>query len=403
MASELIVAGYLNRETEFVHGLTGDCGPNAFHVLASWSDNKYYSTYTMYSQMRAHSPALCDANGDSTGNGLRTYAISAGFKVEAYYGYAGDTWSGWLAYVLAQLNAGRPVLIELAVGQNLKDWLTGKGENATNLKYHYITLVGYNTGVVSKRPEAAGRGVLPNGFWAADGDSFDSGNILQFITLASLSAAKPCVALSIARRVALPVPAPAPQPAPAPTPTGVTMTIPSGWHDDGTTLTAPNGVTVVQGFRDKVLADANWNPALWPLAKEYGTPTGTRQDFGVATIWTSASNVVALDKPTDFAGELASAQASVAAAQNSLKAEQTANATLQGNLTAAQTQATNLNTELTATKSQLDAAHQEISTLQAQLAAPVALPADAQAAVDYVKALVAANAAQAKAEAAFAA
>lgn len=400
MASELIVAGYLNRESEFTHGLTGDCGPNAFHVLASWSDNKYYSTYTMYQQMRAHSPALCDANGDSTGSGLRTYALTAGFKVAAYYGYAGDNWSGWQAYVLAQLNAGRPVLIELAVGQNLRDWLTGKGENATNLKYHYITLVGYNSGVVSKRPEAKGRGVLPNGFWAADGDSFDSGNVLQFITFASLSASKPCTALAIERRVALPapapVPAPAPQPAPAPTPTGTKMTIPSGWKDDGTTLTAPNGVEVVQGFRDAVLADPNWPSLLWPLAKEYGTASGTRQDFGLAKIWTKATNVVASDKPTDFVAEITAAHASLATAQASLN-------TAQGNLAAAETQVSGLNTELTATKSQLDTAHQQISTLEAQLAAPAPLPADAQAAVDYVKALVAANAAQGKALTAFAA
>jgi hypothetical protein len=48
---------------------------------------------------------------------------------------------------------------------------------------------------------------------------------------------------------------------------GNTMTIPQGWTDDGTTLTAPNGIQVVLGFRDHVL-NSNWNAANWPLEPE---------------------------------------------------------------------------------------------------------------------------------------
>jgi len=51
---------------------------------------------------------------------------------------------------------------------------------------------------------------------------------------------------------------------------GGTMGVPTGWHDDGTTLTAPNGVKVVHGFRDWVLSH-NWDAANWPLAAEFGT------------------------------------------------------------------------------------------------------------------------------------
>lgn len=43
--------------------------------------------------------------------------------------------------------------------------------------------------------------------------------------------------------------------------------IPTGWKDDGTTLTAPNGIPVVQGFRDHVL-NSNWDAANWPLEPE---------------------------------------------------------------------------------------------------------------------------------------
>jgi hypothetical protein len=45
--------------------------------------------------------------------------------------------------------------------------------------------------------------------------------------------------------------------------------IPTGWKDDGTTLTAPNGVAVRLGFRDFVLAN-NWHPGNYPLAPEQG-------------------------------------------------------------------------------------------------------------------------------------
>ncbi len=35
--------------------------------------------------------------------------------------------------------------------------------------------------------------------------------------------------------------------------------LPTGWTDDGTTLTAKNGIKVVRGFRNKVLAAASWD------------------------------------------------------------------------------------------------------------------------------------------------
>lgn len=45
------------------------------------------------------------------------------------------------------------------------------------------------------------------------------------------------------------------------------MGIPTGWKDDGTTLTAPNGVPVVMGFRGEII-NGNWNPDNVPEAKE---------------------------------------------------------------------------------------------------------------------------------------
>lgn len=64
--------------------------------------------------------------------------------------------------------------------------------------------------------------------------------------------------------VATPLPAaPAPQ-------GGTSVTVPSGWTDDGTTLRAPNGVSVVHGMRAYVLSHAPWDPTDVPMGPEEG-------------------------------------------------------------------------------------------------------------------------------------
>ena len=67
--------------------------------------------------------------------------------------------------------------------------------------------------------------------------------------------------------------------------------VPAGWHDDGTTLTAPNGVKVVMGFREQVLR--GWNPANVPLQAEQAVGAQhTRQVFEYGILdWTPAQGV----------------------------------------------------------------------------------------------------------------
>lgn len=92
--------------------------------------------------------------------------------------------------------------------------------------------------------------------------------------------------------------------------TTTTTTVPTGWKDDGTVLTAPNGVKVVRGFRTYVLAN-KWNTDNWPQAPEYtsssvepGNPSigaGSRQDFRWSSLgWTSAKNVYGIWLGQDF-------------------------------------------------------------------------------------------------------
>lgn len=51
---------------------------------------------------------------------------------------------------------------------------------------------------------------------------------------------------------------------------GSQVGIPQGWHDDGSTLSAPNGKTVVLGFRDYILGHA-WDASNQPIAAQFHT------------------------------------------------------------------------------------------------------------------------------------
>lgn len=74
---------------------------------------------------------------------------------------------------------------------------------------------------------------------------------------------------------------------------GDTNMIPVGWADDGHTLTAPNKIPVVRGFRDYILANA-WDPNDYPEALEYSANPveesnvpigpGTAQDFRMSRL-----------------------------------------------------------------------------------------------------------------------
>lgn len=75
---------------------------------------------------------------------------------------------------------------------------------------------------------------------------------------------------------------------------GGSMPIPTNWKDDGTTLTAPNGVVVVKGFRDHILA-TSWDSGNVPQEPEYhadqvllhnaSVGAGQRQCFRDSLLW----------------------------------------------------------------------------------------------------------------------
>lgn len=84
---------------------------------------------------------------------------------------------------------------------------------------------------------------------------------------------------------------------------GGSMPVPTGWSDNGTTLTASNKVPVVAGFRQHILNAASWDSGNQPQETEYhtdqvllhnpGVGVGQRQMFRDTMLWyTTAKGVV---------------------------------------------------------------------------------------------------------------
>lgn len=282
--AESILAGTIHRQIEFVNGLTGACGPNALAMGLAWADQAVnVATYNIYTDM--YQRGLCAASGASTLDALHQEAQNIGLPLTAYRGY-GEPWtadgvSGWRAFYL--LHAGHSfILMETANGQALKDAISGLGENATNLHYHFIGVVGHHDGGWSARAAAS----LPAGWWAVDGDNFASGDVLQFYPDDVMAAAQPCGAVTFGAKVSMQM-----------------AGVPTEWKDANGILTAPNGKNVQHGFRTHILTAPFWHPALMPVGDEYGTPAGPRQDFALSLVWiNSATSETAAP---DFAAQIA--------------------------------------------------------------------------------------------------
>jgi hypothetical protein len=120
--------------------------------------------------------------------------------------------------------------------------------------------------------------------------------------------------------------------------TTVSSNIPTGWKDDGKTLVAPNGVPVVKGFRDYIMA-RSWDANNWPLAAEQVVTNGSiepgnaaigpgsRQDFRLTSLgWTQARNVYVIYVGQDIRAleqQLAAANAHVAQLEQQIASQPT--------------------------------------------------------------------------------
>ncbi|HET8909396.1 MAG TPA: hypothetical protein VFN11_20760 [Ktedonobacterales bacterium] len=268
--SETILAN-VTSESEFQSGLTAACGPCAAAVAARWADRSLTTprTYDLYQAMVAR--ALCSANGASTASGLQTALSGLGYIL-----VSPNTGESVTAFS-ARLAGTCTIVLEVSNGQALKDTLTGATEDAVNLQYHYVCLVGRNTGGPSTRPLPPTLTSLPAGYWVADGDNNTQNPIINgarvhrglngdlvYYSDATIAAAKPYSAFAVLARKVGPM-------------------VPSGWTDDAAAgiLTAPNGQHVHGGFRQYLLnVPGGWaaedlpdSAELRVLELEIGTPS----------------------------------------------------------------------------------------------------------------------------------
>lgn len=361
LRGELAPLGLAHRESEFIlipdtqTRIYSACGPDALASAATAARQQLVTCAQVYTVMRTRN--LCAVSGASTDGGLASAAAALGLIINEHRGY-GEPWSGWPTFLGWHLGArADPTVIELANGQALTDELSGLGENATGLQYHFICLIKRHPGGYSA---AAGRS-LPSGYWACDGDNWAGGNgrsnnfnaadILQFYSDTTLAAARPCAAIAFNR---------------APTaPQGVSMwtRTPAGAHDD-------HGHEVGTGVADALFAHG-WQTSDGLTGEHYYSTHAsvTALDNGHTIIWTGSA--IQIDLAAEAIAALTSQISDLQAQQSADQAED-ANAAQQ--LAAAHKAASDAQAQATLGAQQLDAAQKNIAALQEQLAAATAAP-----------------------------
>ncbi len=246
-------------------GFTGDCGQAAtlaaLHVLKGNALTGAELDSIVNSQIAAH---LADPNGPQTSGDIVTYLKGLGLEVFTS-GFENPLQFNWHQYLLD--NAGDfPIILEVA---NSGAGFGNVGDEA-GVHFHFICVLG----------------IQDSGYMVADGDNVAarSGQLVTY-SYDQIAAAQPVAVIGVQKS--------------APSPT---VHIPTGWKDDGATLTAPNGHTMAHGFRAYVLADATHSPSDMPTGEEYSDGSGgTFQNMaGYRLHWdakTGAISKVALPTP----------------------------------------------------------------------------------------------------------
>jgi hypothetical protein len=195
-----LLPGQLWRESEFVYDrvakrwLTGTCGPNALAMAESWASQSYSSTLDTYYRLRlAH---RCAPNGAATLAALAQDTADSGYRSDQLPYREPMPELEWRAFC-TQHAGKQAIVLEVARGQLLVDSISGQGENARDLRYHFIVLMGWHPGGHCARMNHE----LPPGWWCSDGDNFAKGNVLQFYPDSVLLAAGPCAALAVYAQV----------------------------------------------------------------------------------------------------------------------------------------------------------------------------------------------------------
>jgi hypothetical protein len=288
--------------SEFAGGYNDDCGPwAALAVLHALRSTPFDATHLDEIRNTMVAKGWWNwNNGRSAGcnvEQLNNYLTQvAGVHTTAYttYGQGHPLDTVTLRTILQQRSGIDGIIIELAAAHNLPG-------NERNVNGHYIAVGGIASA---------------HGYLIGNGDQAPFSGT-YWVGWAGIEAAVPDGLIVV----------------PASNEGEDPVGIPANWHDDTATgtLTAPNGIPIVKGFRDWILTHP-WNAEDWPLAPEAGTPSvepgnpsigaGTRQDFRMTSLgWTTTRGVYRIWTGQDLRAlesELAATQAQLANLQSQL-------------------------------------------------------------------------------------
>ncbi len=190
----------------------GTCTQTALEVCLACAEGRAPTQEHMVQITREMiAQGICAANGAATLWAVAREARELGHAVALEWDYQEPLQGDWHKVLLD--NAGlRPILMQVAVGMALVDAETGVRDEAQDLHYHAIAIVGRQD----------------DGYIVADGDHPQVSERFQVYTFPTLQAAQPCglLILEIPARIGTPK-------------------LPEGWSDDGTRLfgpPAPDGV-----------------------------------------------------------------------------------------------------------------------------------------------------------------
>ena len=186
-----------------------------------------------------------------------------------------------------------------------------------------------------------------------------------------------------------------------------TTGVPAGWRDDGKILTAPNGITVGTGIRERVLSwPGGWPAWNVPLEEEHHLASlerfnpslgaGTQQVFRATALeWTPTHGTIMMA----VGAELQATRAALATAQTGLATAQQQATHDAAIISDQQGQISTLTQQVTALRSELDVADAQVATLQRQVAALQTQAQQMQQAQAQQQADAAAQASEAQAQA----
>lgn len=252
--------------SEFVASYNGDCGETAeltlLHVI---NPTAYPLDAAALSAIvkRDISKGWASASGSEPIGSIANDLTALGVHY-TNYGYSQPAAFDWRA-MLAQWGGIKPVVFEYAKAGNLPS-------DEAGVQYHFNCCLGWNSD-------------LSAGLFADGDNAVERGGGTGLVTysLADLAAADVCGMLVGEYQLG-----------------GAVTMVPTGWKDDGVTLTAPNGKPVIHGFRDFVLGfPGGWPAWNWPLENEsHLTPLelsnpalggGAHQPFRATLLeWTAA-------------------------------------------------------------------------------------------------------------------